>query len=344
MPLMSTSARKGHFSKKKTYSRIDSSHVILEKIAILGSDSRTMDIQIHAKNKSLETVSAKGLTISLLASGDGTEIIHHELDQGSRWAIGPEDGWEALEYVYIISGELIWKSSQGDIRIKAGDSISAYMITELAMFIADQDTEFLYVVSRPYFHNYSSVTQEMMDLAVSIEEKDGYTSDHCERIKKISLLVGEELKLPSHDMFILLLAAFLHDIGKTKVPEQILNKPSKLTAEEFETMKTHTTHGKQLLHDKGLPDLKIVGDVIEQHHERYDGKGYPYGLKGSEISTLASIISVVDSFDAMTVDRVYRKGIPVQEALDEIIRCSGTHYNPEIVSAFLKISDKLLNE
>jgi putative nucleotidyltransferase with HDIG domain len=300
-----------------------------------------MELQIIQKNTSLETISAKGLTISLLASGDGTEIIHHKLEQGSRWAIGPEEGWVALEYVYIISGELLWQSEQGKVLIKAGDSISAHLITELAMFIATQDTEFLYIASRPVFHNYSSVNQEMLDLAVSIEEKDGYTSDHCERIKRISMLVGEALKLPSHDMFILLLAAFLHDIGKTKVPEHILNKPSKLTAEEFEIMKTHTTHGKQLLYDKGLPDLKIVGDVIEQHHERFDGKGYPFGLKEKEISVLAAIITVVDSFDAMTSDRVYHKGIPIAEALEEIQRCSGSHFNPDIVSAFLKISDKL---
>ncbi|WP_052475884.1 HD-GYP domain-containing protein [Cohnella kolymensis] len=211
------------------------------------------------------------------------------------------------------------------------------------MFIAAQDTEFLYVVSRPFFHNYSSVNQELLELAVRIEEKDGYTSDHCERIKAISMMVGEELKLPSHEMFILNLAAFFHDIGKTKVPEHILNKPGKLTSEEFEIMKSHTIHGKQLLYDKGLPDLKIVGDVIEQHHEKFDGQGYPHGLQGKEISMLASIIAVVDSFDAMTSDRVYHKGIPVQEALEEIMRCSGTHFNTEIVSAFLRIADKLHN-
>lgn len=302
-----------------------------------------MEIQVHPKGSNLESVSLKGLKISLLASGDGTEIILHKLDKGSRWAIGPEEGWEALEYVHIISGQLIWKSSRGDILIQEGDSISAYLITELAMFVAVEDTDFLYVVSRPFFHNYSNSTQEMMDLAVKIEEKDGYTSDHCERIKKLSMLVGEELNLPSYDMYILNLASFLHDIGKTRVPEEILNKPNKLTHEEFEIMKLHPTYGKQVLYEKELPDLRRVGDIIEQHHERFDGKGYPLGLKGDEISLLASIISVVDSFDAMTVDRVYQKGRPVEEALLEIERCSGTMYHPEIVSVFLRISDKIIH-
>jgi putative nucleotidyltransferase with HDIG domain len=300
-----------------------------------------MDIRIYPKNSNLESISLKGLNISLVASGDGTEIIHHKLYQGSRWAIAPEEGWKALEYVYLISGELTWKSPKGDVSIKAGDSISAFLITELALFIAVEDTEFIYVVSRPYFHNYSSTTQELFELAVKIEEKDGYTSDHCERIKKLAMLVGEELKLQAYDMFILNLSAFFHDIGKTRVPEEILNKPNKLSNEEFEVMKLHTTYGKLLLHETGLPDLRIVGDVIEQHHERFDGKGYPLGLKEHEISLLASIITVVDSFDAMTVDRVYQKGRPFEEALQEIERFSGSMYHPEIVSAFLKISDKI---
>jgi putative nucleotidyltransferase with HDIG domain len=299
-----------------------------------------MKIQIHPKDSSLESVSLKGLQISLIASGDGTEIIQHKLFAGSRWGIAPEEGWRALEYVYIISGELIWKSSQGDVSIKAGDSISAHMIEEMAMFIAAVDTEFLYVVSRPFFHNYGSTNQELMDLAVAIEEKDGYTSDHCERIKKLSMLVGEELKLSPYDMYILNLAAFFHDIGKTKVPETILNKPESLTDAEFEIMKLHTTYGKQLLYDRGLPDLKIVGDIVEQHHERFDGKGYPLGRKENEISMLASIITVVDSFDAMTVDRIYQKGRPVPQALAEIERCSGSMYRPDIVAAFLKIADQ----
>jgi putative nucleotidyltransferase with HDIG domain len=304
-----------------------------------GSDA-VLEIKIHPKNTSLESVSMKGLTISLLSSGDGTEIIHHKLEQGSQWAIAAEDGWTALEYVYILSGELLWKSSQGDVIIRTGDSITAHMITELAILDAVVTTEFLYVTSRPVFLNYSTTNQELMELSVTIEEKDGYTSDHCERIRKLSLLVGEELMLSPYDLFILNMAAFFHDIGKARVPESILNKPAKLTDEEYEIMKLHTTHGKELLHEKGLPDFKLAGDIVEQHHERYDGKGYPYGLKGNEISVLAAIIAVVDSFDAMTVDRIYHKGIPADQALQEIKNCSGTIYHPEIVSAFVQVSHK----
>jgi HD-GYP domain-containing protein (c-di-GMP phosphodiesterase class II) len=300
-----------------------------------------MHIKIHPKDSHIESVSSKGIKIALVTSGDGTEIIHHKLAKGTQWAIAPEDGWEALEYVYIIVGELVWKSPEGDVYIKAGDSISAHLISEMAIFTAMEETEFIYVVSRPFFHNYSGTTQELLDLAIKIEEKDGYTSDHCERIKRFSMIVGEELKLPPYEMYILNLAAFLHDVGKTGVPEQILNKPNRLSAEEYEIMKLHITYGKQLLYDKGLPDLRVVGDIIEQHHERYDGQGYPSGLKGDEISILASIITIVDSFDAMTVDRVYQKGRPYEEAFQEIERQSGAMYRPDIVASFLRISNKL---
>jgi HD-GYP domain-containing protein (c-di-GMP phosphodiesterase class II) len=300
-----------------------------------------MEINIKRNGEYIESVFSKGAVISLVASGDSTEIIHHKLDAGCRWYIAPEEGWLALEYAQILTGELVWQKQDGDVVLKPGDSITAYMITEMAMFIASKETEFLYIVSRPYFHNYSGSIQRLFDFAVKIEEKDGYTSDHCDRIKRLSLLVGETMGLSAYELYILNLAGFLHDIGKTQIPEHVLNKPSKLTDEEYEQMKLHTTYGKRLLHDTGMPDLRIVGEVVEQHHERYDGKGYPGGLQGNQISKLAAIISIADSYDAMTIDRVYQKGRPREVALQEIERCSGTMYHPDIVKVFLSIQDQL---
>lgn len=299
-----------------------------------------MQIRIARKGEFLESTSTKGFDISLAASGDGTEIIHHKLKAGCRWYIAPEEGWLALEYVYILSGELIWRKPDGDTVLKPGDSITAYMITDMAIFDAATETEFLYVVSRPYFHHYSGSVRQLFDLAVQIEEKDGYTADHCDRIKRLSVLVGEKIGLSPFEIYILNLAGFLHDVGKTQIPEHILNKPGKLTDEEYAQMKLHTIYGRQLLEATGLPDLKLAGEVVEQHHERYDGKGYPRGLQGEQISKLASIISVVDSYDAMTVDRIYQKKRSQEEALKEIERCSGTMYHPEIVKVFLSIGSQ----
>jgi len=299
-----------------------------------------MRVKVHRKGEFVESVPMKGQLFSLITTGDGTEIIHHKLEDGVSSYLAPEEGWEALEYIYILSGQLIWKHPEGDIVLHAGDSVTAHMITEMAMFVADGDTEILYIVSRPYFHNYSGSIRKLFDLAVKIEEKDGYTSDHCDRIKKLATLVGEKMGLSPYEIYVLNLAGFLHDVGKTQIPEHILNKPSKLTDEEFEQMKLHTVYGRRLLEETGMPDLRIVGEVVEQHHERYDGKGYPRGLQGNQISKLAAIITVVDSYDAMTVDRVYQKGRPQEEAMREIERWSGTMYHPEIVRAFLSIASE----
>ncbi len=132
--------------------------------------------------------------------------------------------------------------------------------------------------------------------------------------------------------------SFLHDIGKIKIPEEILYKPSRLTDEEYEILKQHPIIGEQIL--KPIPSLQHVVPVVRHHHERWDGKGYPDGLEGNEIPQSARIISITDAFDAMISDRPYRKGMPVQEALKEIKKGAGTQFDPTLVEAFLKVVEK----
>ncbi|MEH7119159.1 HD-GYP domain-containing protein [Neobacillus vireti] len=289
----------------------------------------------------IETVHVRGVQISLLASGDGTEIIYHKLNPGIRWALEPTEGWTALEYLYILSGELKYPAGNGFKVLKAGDSFFRNPVAEHFIFQSYQTTEFLYITSQPIFHHYSKSTHYIMDLAVSIEQKDGYTVDHCSRINRLSMLMGEELGFNAKQLLVLNKASFLHDVGKVKVPLSILQKPTKLTAEEWEIMKKHTTYGRELLESTQVPSLVEAAPIVEQHHERYDGKGYPYGLKKDEISVEASIIAVVDSYDAMTTDRVYQKGRSKEEALEEIFRCRGTMYNPDIVDIFLSLQNKI---
>lgn len=292
-------------------------------------------ITIQRKGQFVESVQMKGLRVSLLASSGGMEIIHHSLAAGSRWSLVPDEGWHALEYISILSGELILHADEGDVKLLPGDSISSSPIQQTAIFVATVDTDFLYVSSQPVFHHYSQLTREMMELAVSIEEKDGYTADHCHRIMKMSMAVGERMNFTSDQLHVLNYGAFFHDIGKIEVPEEVLNKPSKLTSDEWEIMKLHTVQGRAILEKTGLPFLIAAGRIVEQHHERYDGRGYPRGLQGEEIDMAAAIISVVDSYDAMTTDRVYQKGRSNEEALAEIERCRGTMYHPDVVDVFL---------
>jgi len=291
----------------------------------------------------IETVYFKGLQLSLIAAGDGTEVIYHKLQQGSSWAMSPEEGWEGLEYFYILSGKLLYQRDDVSVELKTGQSFYESPITEYTIFSAEEETEFIYVTSQPVFHHYSQLSKDLFELTISIEEKDGYTKEHCERIKNYSMLVGEALEINTKQTTRLNLASFFHDLGKVKVPLDILQKPSKLTDDEWEIMKLHTTYGRELLEETKIPVLREVGLIVEQHHERFDGKGYPKGLKGEEISIEAAIIAVVDSFDAMTTDRVYKKGKSKKEAFEEILRNKGTMYHPQVVDAFIALQDKIEN-
>lgn len=297
-------------------------------------------MNIYKKN-AMEKVFMTNMELSLLASGDGTEVIHHKLYPGARLAMMPDEGWTAMEHMYILSGKLIYQSPDGEVLLEQGDSIFASPIKEHVNFIAETEVELLYVTSQPQFHFYSNSVRNMMDLAVSVEEKDGYTADHCNRIKELSMMVGEEMGLSPDELYILNLAAFLHDIGKIKVPDEILNKPSGLTNEEYEIMKKHTTWGRETLASTNFVDLVKAGEIVEQHHERFDGKGYPNQLKGEEIRLEAAIITVVDAYDAMTSDRVYRKGMDKELALNELEQNKGTMFHPLVVDAFFSIKDKI---
>lgn len=291
----------------------------------------------------IETVQVKGLQVSLLASSSSTEIIHHKLENGANWALEPEEGWEALEYLLVLSGELkTFPYNEKVPNLKAGDSFFKHPVKEVYTFQAVGATEFLYVTSQPIFHRYSKIVNEMIELVKSIEAKDGYTLNHCTRITRLSMIIGEAMGMDSEQILKLNLASFFHDVGKVEIPENILKKPGKLTDEEWITMRKHPTIGRNLLEGSNIPVLASVAKIVEQHHERFDGKGYPKGLTGDEISMEAAIISVVDSFDAMTTDRVYQERRSPEYAFNELLQCRGTMYHPEVVDKFIELKDRIL--
>ena len=172
-------------------------------------------------------------------------------------------------------------------------------------------------------------------LANSIDAKDTYTMGHSERVAKYSIEIGKIMNLSDEDLKNLYIGALLHDIGKIGISEAIINKPDKLTNEEFQQIKTHPSRGAMIIEPAKF--LKEKVPLIKYHHERFDGKGYPEGLKGEEIPLLARIICVADSFDAMTSKRAYRDTMPLEFARKEMIRCSETQFDPRIVGAFLEV-------
>lgn len=177
-------------------------------------------------------------------------------------------------------------------------------------------------------------------LAAALDARDPYTAGHSERVSTLAVAIGEELKLDADSKETLRLGALLHDIGKIGVPDEVLRKSAPLTAAEFETIKTHPTAGARIL--KSIPFLAPHIPIVELHHERPDGLGYPYGLRGDDIPLAARIVHVADAFDAMTSARAYRSGrIPV-EAIAELRRCVGTDFDGPSVEALIAALPRLV--
>ena len=178
-------------------------------------------------------------------------------------------------------------------------------------------------------------------LAAAIEAKDRYTHGHTSRVTNLALRIAQRINQKNKEMFDakflehLHIASLLHDIGKIGIPESILNKNGPLDEDEKRRMQEHPIVGVNILAPiKELEDCMLG---VKYHHEKYDGSGYPEGLKGEEIPFIASIISAADTFDAMTTDRPYRRGLSVNEAIEEISQASGRQFNPQVVNALVEL-------
>lgn len=166
-----------------------------------------------------------------------------------------------------------------------------------------------------------------------IDELDTHTKSHSNNVREFAVEIGKALKLNKEDISKLYTAGLIHDIGKTVIPKEILISPKKLTFNEFEIIKLHTTILDEIIDD----EFTEIKDIIKHHHEKYNGTGYPDKLKGEDISLLSRIITVVDSYDAMTAKRIYNTPVSLEEAIRRLTSDSGTHFDPDIVKAFVEI-------
>lgn len=176
--------------------------------------------------------------------------------------------------------------------------------------------------------------QVLRTLSRTIEVRSPYTRGHSERVAQYAVGIGRAQGLPEKEIRTLNRAALLHDIGKVGVPDSTLNKPGKLTPEEYAEIKEHSREGARILEALGIFQ-EIIPHVLH-HHERHDGTGYPYGLEGDAIPVGARIIAVADTLDALTSDRVYRRSLPWRVAVDEIVRNKGSQFEPGIIGSFLE--------
>ena len=177
--------------------------------------------------------------------------------------------------------------------------------------------------------------ETILSIAKAVEARDKRTGRHSLRVAVYSMLIAAELGFDGEEIENMRQIGLLHDIGKIGVPDSILNKPAKLTEEEYNIMKTHVDMGGEILKD--FTHIKNVADGARYHHERYDGTGYNCGLKGEEIPIQARIIGLADAFDAMTSNRVYRNAMPMDDVIEELKNGKGTQFDPALVDILLEL-------
>ena len=228
-------------------------------------------------------------------------------------------------------------------RIAAGDfstRVETKNITEIGTLgesfntMSDKLEDHIANLAQAATENHELFVGTVKALAAAIDGKDKYTRGHSERVSRIAVAIGQRLNLESEEVEVLRISALLHDVGKIAVNDSILNKPTALTDDEFEIMKTHPKAGFKIMAQ--IPAMKNYLPGILMHHEMVNGAGYPQGLRGAEIPLQAKIISVADTFDAMTIDRPYQKGFSLEDSLNRIKSFVGVRYDGKVVEALVE--------
>lgn len=205
--------------------------------------------------------------------------------------------------------------------------IGILLVSFLLFFV--RYTLILYSTSKEQF------AETISALMNSVEARDKYTNGHSRRVAEISTLIAKQLKLSVWEIEKLNVAAMLHDVGKIGISDNILQKPGKLTDEEFAIIKSHPEIGMSIIKD--IKNIDYVHPIVRHHHERYDGKGYPDGKKGEELSLMVYIVQLADAVDAMASDRPYRRGLPQEVIIEEIKKGAGTQFHPKVAKVYLDI-------
>jgi diguanylate cyclase (GGDEF)-like protein len=220
-----------------------------------------------------------------------------------------------------------------DISVSIGHSTKEVETQELQNVTAEADEN---MRRRKMLNQNSSHSAIVSSIMATLYAKSQETEEHGQRLGRLSTMIGRAMGLSQTELDDLQLLSKLHDIGKVIVDNQILNKPEKLSREEWKIMRQHSEIGYRIA--VSMPQLKHIAEYILYHHERWDGTGYPEGLKGERIPIASRILSVADAFDAMTNDRVYRRAIPIEDAIKEIKHNAGTQFDPNIAELFVRLA------
>ena len=274
----------------------------------------------------MERFCGDGIAGSVMATGKA-EIVN-DVESDPRYVLGPK-----MLSSLMCSPLRTKEKVIGVMRVSTEQPVT-YTAEDLKLFTTLSSQAAVAIENaRLYDSLRETFITSIRTLAETIEKRDPYTGGHTKRVMEYSLAIGRVLGISEGDMTRLELASVLHDIGKIGVSDNVLLKPGKLNDEEFAEIRKHPGYGEEILGH--IVQLRNVIPGVKCHHERYDGRGYPDGLAGQEIDITARIISVADSFDAMTTNRPYRQGLSLEQAFGELQRFSGTQFDPEVVNAFL---------
>lgn len=272
-----------------------------------------------------------------LSDRSGVDLLRWLRDKGGETEVIVITGYgsleSALETIRLGAFDYLLKpfESLEGVRRRIRNAIERREIAAMNRELLEELRESNVRIQRAY-------EETLQVLARAVEGKDQVTRDHIENVKDLSLAVGRKLGLNEDELRNLRFGSILHDIGKVGVSTEILKKREKLTEEEYRHLQSHVEIGTRIV--RGIDFLKDVVPMVKCHHERYDGSGYPDGMKGDVIPLGARIIAVVDAFDAMIANRPYHPEKPVRDALDRLMKLGGTHFDPQVVGALVEVAQE----
>lgn len=318
------------------------SEIKADRISIMLLDEGTQELVVRASSgmfservKGSRTGIGEGISGWVLRTGEGI-VVNNEgySNPALKDAIGLHEINAGMCVPLIIKGKNL-----GVINISKIDQLSPFTKGDLDLFsiIAGQLTVSL-ENNKLYEEIRENYFKTISALAAAIEAKDPYTKGHSAQVAKYAIAIAGEMGLSKEKIEEMHIAGILHDVGKIGIKEQVLYKPGKLTNKEYNIMKEHPLHGERILQPIGFSEE--ITKSIRHHHERYDGKGYPDGLKGEEIFLGARILCVADTIEAMTSKRYYRDVLSITRVIKELRKCSKTQFDPSIAEVALRLIEK----
>jgi len=275
-----------------------------------------------------EIIATKPMAVVIVISG--SQNIEHAIEALRRGAFDYVTKPFALEEVEMA----VERALKHQALLEANRRYEQHL-EELVETRASQFRQMNATVNAMFEDLYLNYRATLRALASALEARDAETEGHSKRVVAYCLKLGQHMALSDREMVALEHGALLHDIGKIGTPDAILLKAGALSPEEWQVMRRHIPQGAEIL--RGIEFLKDATPVVTQHHEKWDGSGYPWGLKGEEIALNARIFAVADALDAITSDRPYRAARSFEVAAAELENCAGTHFDPQVVAAFLSV-------